>query len=414
MPDPSCFAGLLRAGRLFAIAAAAAIALGACQPKLPVPPPLAPEANTGTVPTRPLTENKPTFLTLPNISSSRAPVRVGILLPFASTTPSVKALAVAMLKSAELALYDSANKDIILMTADEGATAESSRLAAVRLLDQGAEIIVGPLFSASVKAISHEARDRGVSVLAFSTDRSVAGDGIFLMSFLPENDVKRVVSYAIAQGRHRFAALSANTPYGDVTVATFTAAVAAGDGRVIDLERFAYSADAALKPAQDVAQAGADAVFIPLGGQILRAIAPTLGASGLDPKKVKLLGTSLWDEPANLAEPTLLGGWFAAPSRADNEAFIAKYKATYGASPPALAALSYDAISLVALLSSGEPYRRFTRAALTDPNGFSGVDGIFRFTPDGTAERGLAVMALTPEGFREIDPAPKTFVRSGS
>jgi ABC-type branched-subunit amino acid transport system substrate-binding protein len=414
MPVPSRLAGLLRAGRLFAIAAAAAIALSACQPKLIVPPPLPPEVSAGTIPTRPLSENKPTFFNLPNISSSRTPVRVGILLPFASTTPSVKALALAMLKSAELALYDSANKDIILMTADEGATAESSRIAGIRLLDQGAEIIVGPLFSASVKAISHEARDRGVPVLAFSTDKSVAGDGIFLMSFLPENDVKRVVSYAIAQGHHRFAALSANTPYGDVTVETFTAAVADGNGRVIDLQRFAYSADAALKPSADIAKSGADAVFIPLGGQILRAISPTLGASGLDPKKVKLLGTSLWNEQANLAEPTLSGGWFAAPSRADDEAFVAKYKSTYGASPPALAALSYDAISLVALLSLGQPYRRFTRATLTDPNGFAGVDGIFRFNPDGTAERGLAVMAVTPNGFREIDPAPKTFVKSGS
>src|SRR4029077_11648866 len=221
MPDPLCLAGLLRAGRLFAIAAAAAIALGACQPKLPVPPPLAPEANTGTVPTRPLTENKPSFFNLPNISTNRTPVRVGILLPFASTTPSVKALAVAMLKSAELALYDSANKDIILMTADEGATAESSRAAAIRLLDQGAEIIVGPLFSASVKAISHEARDRGVPVLAFSTDKSVAGDGIFLLGFLPENDVKRVISYAASQGYKNFAALSSNTAYGDVTLEAF-------------------------------------------------------------------------------------------------------------------------------------------------------------------------------------------------
>ena len=71
-------------------------------------------------------------------------------------------------------------------------------------------------------------------------------------------------------------------------------------------------------------------------------------------------------------------------------------------------------LSLVALLAKGEPYRRFTRAALTDPNGFAGVDGIFRFHPDGTAERGLSVVVVTPEGFHEIDPAPKTFQKSGS
>jgi ABC-type branched-subunit amino acid transport system substrate-binding protein len=414
MPVPFRLATLVSATRLFAIAGAVAIAAGACQPRLPIPPPLPPEANTGTIPTRPLTENKPGFLKLPNIASDRTPVRVGILLPFASSTPGVKALATAMMKAAELSLYDSANKDIILMTADEGTTPESSAAAATRLLDQGAEIIVGPLFAQSVRAIAPEARDRGVPVLAFSTDRSVAGDGIFLLGFLPQNDVKRVIAYASSQGHRKFVALSANTAYGDVTVDAFNSAVSENGGRVIDVERFSYSADAALKPAADAAKSGADAVFIPLGGQILRAISPTLGASGLDPKKVKLLGTSLWDDQANLAEPTLTGGWFAAPSAADDAAFVSKYRSVYGASPPALAALSYDAISLVALLAKGTPYKRFTRAALTDPNGFVGVDGIFRFDPDGTAERGLAVMAVTPQGFREVDPAPTTFVKSGS
>jgi len=414
MPVPFRFARWVFAACLFAIAGAAAIAAAACQPKLPVPPPLPSEAESGTVPMHPLTENRPGYLRLPNTSGERTPVRVGILLPFASTTPSVKALANAMMKSAELSLYDSGNKDIILMTADEGTTAESSQAAVTRLLDQGAEIIVGPLFSQSVKAVSHEARDRGVPVLAFSTDRSVAGDGVFLLGFLPENDVKRVISYATSQGYKNFAALSSNTAYGDVTLEAFNDAVNEGRGRVIDVERFSNNADAALKPAEDVAKSDADAVFIPVGGQVLRAISPTLGASGLDPKKVKLLGTSLWEEPANLSEPTLTGGWFAAPSPTEDAAFIAKYKAAFGASPPQLAALSYDAIALIALLAKGQPYKRFTRAALLDPNGFEGVDGIFRFNSDGTAERGLAVMAVTPQGFREVDPAPRTFVKSGS
>jgi ABC-type branched-subunit amino acid transport system substrate-binding protein len=319
-----------------------------------------------------------------------------------------------MLKSAELALYDSGNSDIVLMTADEGTTPEASEAAAVRLLDQGAEILIGPLFASSVRAIAHEARDRGVPVLAFSTDKSVAGDGIFLLGFLPENDVRRIISYAASQGHHKFAALSANTPYGDVTINTFNSAVTGSQGEVGDVERFPYSVDAAIQPATTVAKTDADAIFIPLGGQILRAISPTLGAAGLRTNKVKLLGTGLWNDPANLTEPTLSGGWFASPPMADDAAFQTKYRSVYGAAPPQLAALSYDAISLVALLAKGQPYARFTRAALTDPNGFAGVDGIFRFHPDGTAERGLSVVTVAPDGFHEIDPAPKTFQKQGS
>jgi len=72
-------------------------------------------------------------------------------------------------------------------------------------------------------------------------------------------------------------------------------------------------------------------------------------------------------------------------------------------------------VSLIALLSSGEPYHRFTHAALTDPNGFTGIDGIFRLNADGTTDRGLAVLAVEAGGtFRVIDPAPKTFQKQGS
>jgi branched-chain amino acid transport system substrate-binding protein len=414
MAVPFRLAELTRAARLFAIAGAAAIALTGCQTKAPAPPPPAAMEYGATQPTHPLTSNLPAFTTLANIPAGHTPVRVGILLPLASTSPGVKSLAAAMLKSAELALYDSGNPDIMLITADEGTTPEASQAAAVRLLDQGAEILIGPLFATSVKAIAHEARDRGVPVLAFSTDKSVAGDGIFLLGFLPDNDVKRIISYAASQGHHKFAALAASTPYGDLTIEAFNSAVTDAKGEIGDVERFANSADAAIQPAQRVVKTDADAIFIPLGGQVLRAISPTLGAGGLNKSKVKLLGTGLWNDPANLTEPTLSGGWFAAPAIEEDAAFQTKYKAVYGSAPPPLAALSYDAISLVALLAKGQPYVRFTRAALTDPNGFAGVDGIFRFHPDGTAERGLSVVVVGPDGFHEIDPAPKTFQKQGS
>ena len=98
-----------------------------------------------------------------------------------------------------------------------------------------------------------------------------------------------------------------------------------------------------------------------------------------------------------------------APEPDADDAFGGRFRETFGSDPPQLASLAYDAIGLVALLSSGEPYHRFTQAALMDPNGFSGVDGIFRFNADGTSERGLAVLEVAPDGFHVVSPAPKTF-----
>ena len=416
MPIASRLAALPQPVRLCAITAAVLIALSGCTTKPITTVDITPAVDTGTKPGagHPLTENKPGFYAMSNIPADHTPVRVGIILPFSSGTPAVKALAASMLKAAQLAVYESGNKDIVLMTADEGSTPESAAGAAVRLLDQGAEILIGPLYAPSVRAIRHEAQDRGVLVLSFSTDRSVAGDGVYLMGFLPQNDTNRVVSYALAQGHHKFAALVPNTSFGDVTLDAFKGAVTDGKGEVGAVEHFYATVDGVTAPAGKIAKADADAMFIPLGGTVLRAAAPLLSGAGLDPSKVKLLGTGQWNETANIGEPTLNGAWFAGPDPKAEIAFNAKYHDAFGGTPPQLAALSYDAVSLVAALAKGDPYKRFTRAALADPNGFTGADGIFRFGNDGTAERGLAVLSVTPDGFHVVDPAPTTFVKPGS
>ncbi len=394
--------------RLCAIAAAAAIAgLSACTP--PPPPPAKVVVAPPPVVSNPLNQDQPSYLRLPNIPADTTPVRVGVILPFTSSTPGTRNLAAAMLKAAELALFDGGNKKILLMTADEGATPDQTAAAATKLLGQGAEIIIGPLFGPSVAAVAPIARDRGVPVLAFSTERRVAGNGVYLLSFLPQGEVKRVVSYAASQGHRNFAAMIPETAYGDLIADAFRDAVNSAGATSVDVERFVPDASTVMAPSETVAKTDADAVMIAQGGTVLRAIAPSLVFNGLDTTKVKLLGTGLWDDPSLLKEQTLYGGWFAAPEPNSDDAFIQKYRAVYGAPPPQLASLAYDAISLVTLLSNGAPYHRFTAAALTDPNGFAGVNGIFRFNADGTAERGLAVLEIEPDGFHVVSPAPRTF-----
>jgi ABC-type branched-subunit amino acid transport system substrate-binding protein len=350
------------------------------------------------------------------MSSSHVPVRIGIILPLSSGNPGTRLLAASMLKAAQLALFDSNNHDIVLMTADDTGSAGDAAASARSLLAQGAEVIVGPLFAQSVNAVAPLARDRGVPVLAFSTDASVAGDGIYLLSFLPQTEVKRVVAFAARQGHTGFGAMIPETAYGEVVAKAFNESVTQVGAKIVDVERFSPSVGAIVDPAAALTRANPDAVLIAQGGALLRGIAPTLAYKGLKNDKVKLLGTGLWDDPSVGREPLLVGGWFAAPEPDADDAFIAKYRAVYGTSPSQsqLAALAYDAVSLVALLASGQPYHRFTRDALTDPNGFAGVDGIFRLNIDGTAERGLAILAVTPSGFQVVDPDPRTFQRPAS
>ena len=411
----SVLAAARRTGRaLFAIAGLAAIvALGGCTTTRQAQAPT-PAASTMPAPSNPITGEEPGFLRLSDMTANAAPVRVGIILPFSNGSPATRALALSMLNAAEMALFDSKNHNIVLMTADEGGGGYEAADAARDLLSKGAEIILGPLFSQSVTAVAPVARERGVPVIAFSTDRSVAGNGVYLLSFQPENEVTRIITYAASQGHSNFAALVPQNAYGDHVAAAFTNDVPAVSGQIASLQRFNPASGDVVAPAKTIAGSNADALLVAQGGQLLRGIAPTLAYDGLDSDHVKLLGTGVWDDPSILHEPALVGGWFAAPQPDADDAFDARYQSVFGSQPPRLTTLTYDAVALVALLSTGPAYHRFTPEALTDPNGFSGITGIFRFDQNGDCERGLAILSVGEDGFTVVSPAPATFEHLGS
>lgn len=406
--------------RFCAIAAALAIAgLAGCSqlggPREPPPaPPIAqqpPAESPGIF--RPYGQEQPGHLRLRHQDGTRTPARVALLLPFKHPDAATRAIAEGMLKAAQLALFEAGDPGIVLMPRDEGTNETAAAAAAEQVIAEGAEIILGPLFSSSVAGVAPVARARFVPVIAFSTDRAVAGGGVYLLSFQPEDEVRRIVRYAAQRGRASFAAMVPATGYGDKVANAFYEEVARVGGAISAVERFEPRPEAINEPARRVAGTGADAILLGEGGVLLRGLAPTLALYGVDHLRVKFLGTGLWDDPSIAREPMLSGGWFAAPAPETRRAFADKFAAVYAATPPRLASLAYDATAMVALLAGGAPYQRFTDAALTDPNGFAGADGIFRLMPGGATERGLAIVEVNPAGFTVVDPAPSTFERLG-
>lgn len=409
--------------RVCAIACAVAIGtvLAGCQtmkPKVvvaPPPPPAPPQVVMAPPPPPPPPSRmeQPGFYRLRNSPSGMVPARVALLLPLSGGTAETRAVAEALEKAAELAVFDSKNSDILLMPRDDGGTPEKAAAAAAKAINDGAEIIIGPLFAASVSAVAPVARAGKVPVIALSSDRSVGGNGVYLLSFQPETEVTRIISYAVKTGHSSFAALIPKSAYGEKVETAFRDSVSHAGGRVADVETFEEKAQAVGPPAKAAAQSGADAILIADGGAMLQAIAPALALNGAMNRSMQFLGTGLWDDPAIAREPVLANGRFAAPPPQAFRNFTVHFREVYETAPPRIATLSYDAMSLVALLTKGKPYQRFTDAALTDPNGFSGVDGIFRFRNDGSAERGLAILEVTPAGFSVVEPAPKTFPQPG-
>jgi hypothetical protein len=338
-------------------------------------------------------------------------VKVALILPL-SAAGNAGVAGQAMRNAAEMALAEFNNPNIQLLVKDDLGTPEGARIAAQQALDEGAEIILGPLFAQSVSVVGQVARTRNLPVIAFSTDANVASRGVYLLSFLPESDVARIVQYSASTGKRAYAALIPDNPYGTVVEAAFKQDVARHGGHIVALERYPHDKAGMVAPVRTVVQVAsrADAILIPDGGDAAPDVAQALVASGVNVRKVQLLGTGLWgDDPRIAASSALDGGWYAAPEAAGYRNFAARYTARFKQPPVRTATLAYDAVALVAALVKTQGPARFSPEVLTNPSGFTGIDGLFRFRADGTNERGLAVLKVTPRGAQTISPPPRSF-----
>jgi ABC-type branched-subunit amino acid transport system substrate-binding protein len=368
---------------------------------------------------KPVVEAPRPTAVVPQINQAQPPVpvagqvRIAILLPLSSPQRDTRAVAQALLQAAQMGMFDMGARSMVLLPRDTGNSPEAAAAAANDAIDKGAELILGPLLANDVKAVAPVARARNVPVIAFSTDRTVSGDGVFLLSFLPEQEVSRIVSYAAAQGRTKFAALVPATPYGQRVEEAFRNTVMQSGREVVVVQSYQPNPQAIEPAVKAIAKMNFDAIFLPEGGTMLRTLAPVLASNNVDSRKVKLLGTGLWDDPAVAKDPSLTGGWYAVPPQDQRTNFITRFQQLYSTKPPRIASLAYDAVALSATLAGGTPGKRYTRTTIADPNGFAGIDGIFRFRSDGMTERGLAVMEVANGQLNVVSPAANTFQAQG-
>lgn len=322
----------------------------------------------------------------------------------------------ALRNAAEMALAEFPGANVRLIVKDDRGSAEGASAAAREAISEGAEIILGPLFAPSVQAAAAVVRPAGRPMIAFSTDAAVAGPGVYLLSFMAEVEVQRVVTYAASQGRRSFAALIPDTAYGRVVEAAFQQAAAQRGLRVVALERFPLEQprleEAIGRLSPSFGQI--DALFAPETADTLPAIGQALAAANLNTQRVRLLGTGVWNDARAFRVPQLQGGWFAAPDSAGFNAFAGRYQQRFGSPPTRTATLSYTAVTLVAALARQQGGARFTEQVLTNPSGFDGVDGLFRFRPDGQIDRGLAVLEVRNGTAVTVSPAPREFGRTGA
>ncbi|MGB0670981.1 MAG: penicillin-binding protein activator [Rhodospirillales bacterium] len=368
-------------------------------------------------------------------------VRIALLAPLTGQAGEV---GLALQRAAQLALFDFGGPTIEMLVQDTLGTPEGAYEAAGRAIADGADILIGPLLASSAQAIKPLIQAADLKALAFTNDRTVTGDGVYAMGFAPGDQVDRVVAYAVQRGLVRFAVLAPEDPYGITVMAAAQDAIARHGGKLARTRYFDAYADDHSEVVKDLADFNArhrellrqkallagktdsiskqalkrldglqtygdldyDALLVADGGKRLIAVAALLPFYDIDPKQVKILGTGQWDVAGLGAEPALLGAWYAAPGPDFRTDFVRQYQATFGMAPHRLATLAYDAAALAAVLAQAPNGPDFSAAVIEAPSGYQGRDGVFRFGPDGTAERGLAVLEIGRRSNQVIDQAP--------
>lgn len=369
----------------------------------------------------PIAGEAPQVPTLGAIPPGTPTVKVAFLVPLSGDSASVGQ---AMLDAATIALYDNylsvpseqIRAQVVLVPKDSGNTAADAARAAQQAIEQGATFIVGPLFSQAVTAVAPIARAKNVKILTFSNNKAVAGGGVYVFGFLPEQQVLRMAEFAFLRNYTRVALLAPNDAYGQKIQEVLTAAYAQKGGTVVPAELYApnqANIDAAVNRLAAYNNANLDrrfqAVFIADSGPQLKNIIASFKKTNIDLSKIKLLGTGLWDDPEIAKIPEMSGAWFSSSPPEDFRDFERRFFTTYGYKPVRLASLAYDAVTLVALLTLGDPYG-LNSTTLTNPAGFqSPANGLVRLLPDGTSDRRLSVMEITSSGPKTIDIAPKDF-----
>ena len=404
-------------------------------------------------------------------TAQKLKTKIGILLPLSGPQ---KGIGDAMLKAAQMALFDLTGPDFELLPFDTQGTVDGARMAAEKAMSDNVALVLGPVFADGVRAASTVTRAQNVNMIAYSTDWSVTSANVFTMGFLPFDQIERLLNAVAAdETLQRIAVIAPRTIYGRTIVSAYQALAEERGLETMDILTFDPGTKnlapamraftqyddriaAATALAQELAEKQAleqaleeaqeneaqedieaiielkssedlekeikkikaemeppyDAVLIAAGGENAIAISNLLSHYDLPPRLVKRLGIGLFDDLSLAREVALRDSWFSAPPLKTRRAFEGRYTSLYGKSPPRLATLAYDSTALAAVLAKrSHGSNAYSRSAITNPNGFAGIDGIFRFLDNGTVERGLAILSFRNGRIVEAQAAPRSFVR---
>ncbi len=354
----------------------------------------------------------------PSIDTS-APVPVALLVPAGSGQAGDEFLAQSLQNAAKLAISDLSGVKIDLRVYSTGGQPGQAQAMAVRAADEGALIILGPVFAQEANAAGVAVSSRGINVLSFSNNPDIAGGNVFVLGQTFESTAARLASYAARNGKSKLMVVHDRNTAGEIGLAAIRAGASSAGASVVSVGNYEFSQNGVVSAIPGIAASakasGADAIIftadtagaLPLVTQLLRE-------NGINAAATRFIGLTRWDVPAaSLGLPGLQGGWFAMPDPGLFQQYQARYQSAFGSAPHPISGLAYEGIAAIGALVTQGKANALTGAALTQGSGFVGVNGIFRLRGDGTNDRGLAVAEVRGGQVVVIDPAPRSFGGAG-
>ena len=354
----------------------------------------------------------------PTINTDK-PVPVALLVPQSSAQSGDAILARSLENSARLAMADLNGVQIDLRVYDTGGNAATAAAQATQAVNDGAQIILGPVYAEAANAVGVAVRGKNINVLSFSNNPSIAGGNVFILGQTFSTAAERLTQYASAAGKGKIVIVHGNDLSGQLGRDAIKTAIAGSRATLVGSVPYELSQQSVIATVPSVRSAvengGATSLFLTATtAGALPLFTQLLPESGVSPETTQYIGLTRWDiPPQTLALPGVQGGWFALPDPAKTQQFKSRYAAAYGGSPHPIGGLAYDGVAAIGALVGAGKSDALTGAALTQGAGFQGVGGIFRLRPDGTNDRGLAIATIRNKQVVVIDPAPRSFSGAG-
>lgn len=313
-------------------------------------------------------------------------VKIAVLLPLTGTYAQIGE---HYLKAIELSLFDFADANLKAQILDTKGTFEGT-LEALKHVKE-ADVLLGPVMSTGVDAAAIWALKRKVPVISLTNNFMKAQSGVFVFGVPPQTEAEEMVRYAVKKGMDRFTVILPSGSFGRLMQEAIHKSIKRYGAKLVDV--FFYSTNMEELPSivKQMQKKTVDGIFVVNGGQDLFNISKALEEAKISGR---ILGTQQWRASDVSKWPQLNGAWYTTGYSAQKPGFEKRYMSVYNKEPDTTAYLAYDAMAMLAKLHKINPYTPFSINALTNPQGFIGLQGAFTLHKNGSIKRHISIMEV--------------------